>query len=363
VPRVRFAGFSGAWVEKKLGEVASIKTGASDAQDSVAGGEYPFYVRSEKIERSNKYLFDGEAILIPGEGRLGDIYHYVNGKFDYHQRVYKISGFAADASGLFVLYAMQKTFKQHAMTHTVKATVDSLRLPMLTGFEMLLPTKEEQTAIGAFFAKLDELIALHQRKLETLKKLKKSCLQQMFSTSSASFSLPQGNKTVENTLTDAKYVQTVPRVRFAGFGEAWEQRKLGEVLTTHSFSPFLQEPSDDGEYAVIQQGDTPILGFANGNPFENHQEVVLFGDHTLSLYRPQNPFFVATDGVKIISANGMHADFLFVLMERYKPASEGYKRHFSILKNVEASLATNHAEQTAIGNFFSTLDELIKQHS
>jgi len=161
VPRVRFAGFSEEWERTALGAISNIKTGASDVQDAVAGGEYPFFVRSEKVERSNKYLFDGEAILIPGEGRLGDIYHYINGKFDYHQRVYKISGFADNISGLFILYTMQKTFKQHAMTYTVKATVDSLRLPMLTGFEMLLPSKEEQTAIGGFFHTLDNLIKLH----------------------------------------------------------------------------------------------------------------------------------------------------------------------------------------------------------
>jgi len=161
IPRVRFEGFYGAWESKTLGEISNIKTGASDAQDAVVDGEYPFFVRSENVEQSNKYLFDGEAILIPGEGRLGDIYHYVNGKFDYHQRVYKISDFSGNVSGLFILYTMQKTFKQHAMIHTVKATVDSLRLPMLTGFEMLIPTKEEQAVIGNFFRTLDELIKLH----------------------------------------------------------------------------------------------------------------------------------------------------------------------------------------------------------
>ena len=179
-PRVRFDGFSGDWECRKLGEVSSIKTGASDVQDAVADGAYPFFVRSEKIERSSKYLFDGEAILIPGEGRLGDIYHYINGKFDYHQRVYKISDFANNVSGLFILYAMQKTFKQHAMTYTVKATVDSLRLPMLTGFDVLLPSKSEQTAIGNFFRNLDDQITAQQTKTEHLQQLKKAYLQQMF---------------------------------------------------------------------------------------------------------------------------------------------------------------------------------------
>ena len=179
MPRLRFAGFDGEWAATTLGEVSSIKTGASDVQDAVADGKYPFFVRSEKIERSNKYLFDGEAILIPGEGRLGDIYHYINGKFDYHQRVYKISDFDS-AIGLFVLYFMQRNFKRHAMTFTVKATVDSLRLPMLTEFCILLPSLEEQAAIGNFFRNLDEQVITQQTKLNRLKQLKQAYLQKMF---------------------------------------------------------------------------------------------------------------------------------------------------------------------------------------
>ncbi|NLC03825.1 MAG: restriction endonuclease subunit S, partial [Tissierellia bacterium] len=97
--------FNDYWEQRKLGEVTNIKTGSSDLQDADNDGEYPFFVRSENIERSNRYIFEGEAILIPGEGRLGDIYHYINGKFDYHQRVYKISDFEElITDGKFVLY-------------------------------------------------------------------------------------------------------------------------------------------------------------------------------------------------------------------------------------------------------------------
>ncbi|WP_191978993.1 restriction endonuclease subunit S, partial [Loigolactobacillus coryniformis] len=157
------------WEERKLGEVSNIKTGSSDLQDATDNGEYPFFVRSEKIERSHRYLFDGEAILIPGEGRLGEIYHYINGKFDFHQRVYKISNFTDfKVSGMYILYYMQHNFKRHALKFTVKATVDSLRLPMLTDFDIKIPLEEEQTKIGSFFKQLDNTIALHQRKLEKL---------------------------------------------------------------------------------------------------------------------------------------------------------------------------------------------------
>ena len=151
---------------RRLGEITNIKTGSSDLQDSDDDGEYPFFVRSENIERSNRYIFEGEAILIPGEGRLGDIYHYINGKFDYHQRVYKISDFEdLVTDGKFVLYYLQQNFKRHALKFTVKATVDSLRLPMLLDFEVKLPSLEEQKKISALFYNLDNLITLHQRML------------------------------------------------------------------------------------------------------------------------------------------------------------------------------------------------------
>ena len=160
-PEIRFAGFTDPWEQRKLGDVANIKTGDSDLQDAVPNGLYPFFVRSDKVERSNRYLFDGEAILVPGEGRLGEIFHYINGKFDYHQRVYKISNFV-DVDAKFAMYSMMYGFKKHALENTAKATVDSIRLPTLTEFKFRVPCRDEQYQINVFFSRLDNLITLHQ---------------------------------------------------------------------------------------------------------------------------------------------------------------------------------------------------------
>jgi type I restriction enzyme S subunit len=207
-PNIRFAGFSDDWEERKLGDITQIKTGSSDLQDAVADGEYPFFVRSNIIEKSNRYIFDGEAILIPGEGRIGEIYHYINGKFDFHQRVYKISGFSESYTyGKYVLYYMQKMFKQHAMKFTVKATVDSLRLPVLSKFNITLPTLKEQQKLGSIFSTLDHKIGLEERQISLLKDLKKGYLQKMFPKNGAK----------------------VPEWRFAGFADDWEVRKLGDL--------------------------------------------------------------------------------------------------------------------------------------
>ena len=178
-PAFRFTGFEGDWKEVKLGEVTNVKTGGRDVQDSVEDGLYPFYIRSEEVKRINSYSFDGEAILIPGEGRLGEIFHYVNGKFDVHQRVYKISNFT-DINAKFVLQQMKKDFKQHAMRNTVKATVDSLRLPTIQSFTVFVPTLPEQEAIGSFFQNLDKSIAKQEEKVNQLKESKQTLLRKMF---------------------------------------------------------------------------------------------------------------------------------------------------------------------------------------
>ncbi|CAM3685605.1 restriction endonuclease subunit S [Erysipelothrix urinaevulpis] len=181
IPKYRVKEYCTEWDNQYLGNLTEIKTGSSDLQDASENGIYPLYVRSEEIERSDKYIYDGEAILIPGEGRLGEIYHYINGKFDYHQRVYRISNFLdSNTNGKFILYSLQNSFKRHAMTHTVKATVDSLRLPILTEFPILIPTFEEQVKIGLFFEKLDRMIELQESEIELLEETKKGFLQKMF---------------------------------------------------------------------------------------------------------------------------------------------------------------------------------------
>ncbi|MFV0170492.1 restriction endonuclease subunit S [Empedobacter falsenii] len=76
---------------KTLLEISNIGTGNSNRQDEAENGIYPFYVRSKNILRSNTYQFDEKAIIIPGEGGIGDIFHYVEGKYALHQRAYRIN--------------------------------------------------------------------------------------------------------------------------------------------------------------------------------------------------------------------------------------------------------------------------------
>ncbi len=153
--------------------------------------------------------------------------------------------------------------------------------------------------------------------------------------------------------------RNVPKIRFPGFADAWERRKISDLTSVAQFKPYLKEANDNGDYEVIQQGDKPVLGFSDGCPFMEYEKVTLFGDHTLSLYKPKAPFFLATDGLKILYSNEMDGQFYYYLLEKYKPESEGYKRHFSILKESECSYPSNKEEQYKIGSFFLSLDNLI----
>lgn len=94
IPEIRFKGFEGEWEEKKVIEVCAISTGKSNTQDKNDKGDYPFYVRSPIIERSTKFLYNEEAVLTVGDGvGTGKVFHYVKGKYDLHQRVYRMFNF------------------------------------------------------------------------------------------------------------------------------------------------------------------------------------------------------------------------------------------------------------------------------
>lgn len=151
-----------------------------------------------------------------------------------------------------------------------------------------------------------------------------------------------------------------PRIRVDGFNKNLEKKIFGEIVRSISTRKYIKSVvSDVGEYEVIQQGDTPILGYSNDEPFEKYKSVILFGDHTLSLYRPKAPFLLATDGLKILQSSVLKRDYLYYLTQNYIPTSQGYKRHFSILKKVSVKYSKNSTEQSAIGSLFSTLDDLV----
>ena len=174
-PDIRFPEFSDAWEQRKVKELCSISTGKSNTQDKIEDGIYPFYVRSPIIERSNRYLYDEEAVLTVGDGAgTGKVFHYVNGKYDLHQRVYRMFDFSDEVSAKYFYYYFSNHFYERVMAMTAKTSVDSVRYEMIADMDFSIPNLEEQKKISAYFEHLDNLIILHQRELEETKKKKKS---------------------------------------------------------------------------------------------------------------------------------------------------------------------------------------------
>ena len=93
----------------KFKDICNIQTGKSNTQDKCDDGIYPFYIRSENIERSNNYIFDCEAVLTIGDGNIGKVFFYENGKFDCHQRVYVLNNFK-NVLGKYVYYYFSAFF-------------------------------------------------------------------------------------------------------------------------------------------------------------------------------------------------------------------------------------------------------------
>ncbi|WP_314260348.1 restriction endonuclease subunit S [Cardiobacterium hominis] len=167
------------WEVVKLGEVAHIKTGSKNNQDKADNGLYPFFVRSETVERINTFSYACEAILVPGEGGIGKIFHYINGKFDAHQRVYVIREFQ-NTVAKFVYFAMVHSFGVYAMENSVKATVDSLRLPTFKNFQFAAPkSKSEQTAIAQTLSDMDSEIAALEARAAKLAQIKQGLMQNL----------------------------------------------------------------------------------------------------------------------------------------------------------------------------------------
>jgi len=132
---------------RELGDIADIGTGSSNRQDEDSNGKYPFYVRSKNILKSNTFEFDETAIIIPGEGGIGDIFHYIDGKYALHQRAYRICVFCKKIDTKFLYYIMCCHFKKYILAKSVGATATSIRKPMLEKFKLPVPPMEVQREI------------------------------------------------------------------------------------------------------------------------------------------------------------------------------------------------------------------------
>ncbi len=168
------------WSLKRLKYLCYIQTGNEDTQNADPEGEYPFYVRSPIIEKCPRYTFDGEGILMAGDGAgAGRIFHHVYGKYAVHQRVYRLSNFT-DVDTNYFYYQLSNIFPRIMDKGSAQSTVPSVRLPMLLNCEICLPPLSEQYCIASFLdtkcAEIDVLATDIQAQIDMLEQYKRSVI-------------------------------------------------------------------------------------------------------------------------------------------------------------------------------------------
>ncbi len=212
----------------------------------------------------------------------------------------------------------------------------------------VFPTLPEQEAIGSFFSVLDQLITLHQRKLDTLKEQKKTYLKLLFPAKG----------------------QTKPALRFKGFEDDWKEVRLGELLSYEQPTKYIVESTeycDEYSIPVLTAGQTFILGYTNENSgikyASKDNPVIIFDDFTTSSHYVDFQFKVKSSAMKLLYSTSSNNNFYFIFQVlsriNYKP--ENHERHWISKFSLFEILFPSLPEQEAIGTFFQTLDQEIAQ--
>ncbi|MDT2733108.1 restriction endonuclease subunit S [Enterococcus thailandicus] len=362
VPELRFEGFDGDWEQRKVGEVFSERSERSGEGELISVTINSGVVKASELDRKDNSsddksnykkvevgdiaynsmrMWQGASGYSPYNGILSPAYTVIIPKKDIDSKF-----FAYD----FKRYDMIQTFKRNSQGLT--SDTWNLKFPTLKSVKVMVPSIEEQKQISTFFESLDTTITLHQQKLDQLKRLKQGFLQILF-----------GNK------------EQAPKVRFAGFDEEWEQRKLGEVVQiTMGQSPNSEYYTENPLDHILVQGNADM---------KNNRVVPRVwttqvtkqaekGDLILSVRAPVGDIGI-TDydvvlgrGVAAIKGN----DFIFQQLVKMK--KEGFWNRFSTgstfesinSNDIKEALITipNGDEQKSIGSFFANLDTTIALH-
>ena len=350
-PEIRFKGFTEDWCVKTAEFLCSISTGKNNTQDKIEGGKYPFYVRSLTIERSNNYLFDEEAVLTVGDGvGTGKVYHYVNGKYDLHQRVYRMFDFK-ELSGKYFYYFFSNNFHKRVTAMTAKSSVDSVRMEMISNMDIIYPRLvDEQNLITSFFQNLDNLITLHQKKYDKLVILKKAMLVKMF----------------------PKKGTLVPEIRFKGFSGDWVEKELNEIANRFDNLriPITANKRIKGQTPYY--GANGIQGYVQGHTHEGEFILVAEdGANDLKNYPVQyvkgkiwvnNHAHVLQTKKNIADNKFLNRTISNTNVEPFLVGGGRAKLNAEIMMKIVVKIPSSIKEQQQIGSYFEYLDNQIKLH-
>jgi type I restriction enzyme S subunit len=229
------------WKVTTVGKVVSITTGNKNTQDKVIDGLYPFFVRSQQVERINTYSFDGEGVLTAGDGvGTGKIFHHIDGKFDFHQRVYLMYNFGDELDGYYFYIYFSNNFYDRIMSMTAKSSVDSVRREMIADMLMVMPPKAEQIAIANALSDVDALISEQEKLIAKKQAIKTATMQQLLTGRTR---LPQFALRENGTQKGTKHSE------LGEIPEDWEVVTLGDIGQT--VIGLTYSPNDVADFGTL----------------------------------------------------------------------------------------------------------------
>ena len=384
-PEIRFEGFSDPWEQRKLGDVATIVGGGTPStnNDAYWDGDIDWYSPAElgeqvyadrSVRRITQAGYDScSATLLPaGKTILFTSRAGIGNTAILRRSACTNQGFQSlvvnDDADVYFVYSMTNRIKKFAEQKASGSTFLEISGKGLAAGEFAFPSKDEQTAIGSMFKQLDHLITLHQRKYDKLCTVKKSMLDKMF----------------------PKPGETEPEIRFEGFTDPWEQRKLGNCGTTYGgLSGKTKEDFGHGNARFVPYTnvfDNPLTDTKRLETVEidSSQNKVAYGD-TFFTVSSETPDEVGMSSVWLSDQDDVYLNsfcfgyrqdstfdphYLAYMLRSSSIRSDltllaqGISR-FNISKNKVMELSVpvpSAAEQKQIGQYFARLDSLITLH-
>ena len=373
IPQIRFSGFTDTWEQREVSNVAMISTGGTPSTAIneywnpkqvpwLSSGEvhkkYITYtddkISNEGLNHSSARMIKQNSVLIAlaGQGKTRGTVAINRISLSTNQSIAAMT-FAPDICPEFVFSNLESRYDELRKVSSGDGTRGGLNKQLVSEIQIPYTSLNEQRKIGQFFTHLDRLITLHQRKYDKLTKVKKAMLEKMF----------------------PKNGSLYPEIRFKGFTDAWEQRKLGDtVQITMGQSPDGSTYSDVPSDYILVQGNADLQnGWVSPRVWTSQMtKKADAGDLIMSVRAPAGAMgktaynAVIGRGVAAIKGN----EFIYQLLE--KMDSDGYWKALSCgstfeslnsdnIKNADV-LIPDVAEQEKIGEYFLAIDRLITLH-